>query len=49
MRQNRLGGNTPIETYQGKPIGLTQYKTGIEEQKVIRRLENRRNACSLCH
>lgn len=47
--QMRLGGNTPIETYQGKPIELTQYKTGIELQKVIRRLENRRNACNLCH
>ena len=32
-----LGGNTPIETYQGKPIELTQYKTGAEEQKVIKK------------
>lgn len=47
--QMSLGGNTPIETYQGKPIQLTQYKTDIELQKGIRRLENRGNACNLCH
>lgn len=46
--QMSLGGNTPIETYQGKPIELTQYTIGLEKQKIIRRLENRKSACNLC-
>ena len=47
--QMNLGGNTPIETFQGTPISINQYLKGLEEQKVIRRQENRKNACNLCH
>ncbi len=47
--QMNLGGNTPIETYQGKPIELSQYTTELNLQKALRVVENRKNACGLCH
>jgi len=47
--QMSLGGNTPIETFEGTPIYLHQYTNGLEQKKAIRIQENRKNACTLCH
>lgn len=47
--QMSLGGNTPIETFEGTPISLNQYTNGLDKQKAVRILENRKNACNLCH
>lgn len=46
--QMNLGGNTPIETFEGIPIQLSQYINGLEQQKAMRIQENRKNACTLC-
>lgn len=47
--QMNLGGNTPLETFEGTPIHLNQYVNSLDQQKAIRIQENRKNTCSLCH
>ncbi|WP_124981827.1 hypothetical protein [Nonlabens xiamenensis] len=49
ISQMNLGGNTPLETFEGTPVHLNQYTDGLDLQKAIRIQENRKNACSLCY
>ncbi|WP_418639273.1 DDE-type integrase/transposase/recombinase [Winogradskyella sp.] len=44
-----LGGNTPHETFNGKPIYLGQYRQGFKGQKAIRIIENQRTSCKKCN
>lgn len=46
--QQAIGGNTPLETFQGRPVTISQYSVGIEAQKRLRVSTNRTNACSSC-
>ncbi|OUS13587.1 hypothetical protein A9Q93_09095 [Nonlabens dokdonensis] len=47
--QMNLGGNTPLETFNGLSIDLSQYTRDFKEQKQLRILTNRKNACTLYH
>jgi putative transposase len=46
--QLALGGNTPNETFAGKTIALSSYKTHFADQKTIRTAQNKHNSCKKC-
>ena len=46
--QMSLGGNTPIETFNGRTIDLSQYIRGFEAQKAERKQQNKANSCKVC-
>lgn len=46
--QLSLQGNTPIETFSGKPIALNTYKTHFKKQKTLRIIANQQNKCNAC-
>jgi len=46
--QMSIGGNTPQETFNGIPVDFSQYSQNFNEQKVVRRQQNRNNICNVC-
>jgi len=46
--QLSLQGNTPAETFSGKPITINPYKTLFHEQKTLRVTQNQQNKCKDC-
>jgi putative transposase len=46
--QLSLQGNTPNETFEGKPIALSSYKTHFADQKTARMTQNKQNICKTC-
>ena len=46
--QLSLKGNTPAETFSGKPLDINHYKTHFESQKTLRVSQNQRNRCKAC-
>ena len=46
--QLSLEGNTPVETFAGKALDMSTYKTHFSEQKSLRVLENQQNSCKSC-
>ncbi|RUT69457.1 transposase [Flavobacterium cupreum] len=46
--QFSLQGNTPEESFSGKPIAIIQYKTHFTEQKINRITVNQQNQCKSC-
>ncbi len=46
--QMNLGGNTPLETFSGISIDISRYTSGFEEQKNLRKQQNKQNTCDLC-
>lgn len=46
--QLSLQGNTPIETFSGKPITLNTYKTHFHKHKTLRIAKNQQNKCNSC-
>jgi len=46
--QMSLGGNTPIETFNGRTIDLSQYTCGFEAQKAERKQQNKAHSCNIC-
>ena len=46
--QHSLRGNTPFETYQGKPISISHYNSHFEAQKQLRKSQNLLNRCKKC-
>jgi hypothetical protein len=47
--QFSLQGNTPAETFSGKPIALNAYKIHFQEQKTLRISSNQQNRCKNCN
>lgn len=47
--QYSLQGNTPEETFGGKPIAVNSYKTHFAEQKTQRIVINQQNKCKACN
>ena len=46
--QLTVEGNTPAETFAGKALDMSTYKTHFSEQKSLRVLENQQNSCKSC-
>jgi len=46
--QLSLQGNTPAETFSGKPITINSYKTHFKEHKTLRISANQQNSCKSC-
>lgn len=46
--QMGLGGNTPLETFNGISIELSRYTSGFGERKTLRKQVNKQNACKVC-
>jgi putative transposase len=46
--QLALMGNTPDETFEGKPLDFSQHKTHFAEQKTARVAQNQQNRCKTC-
>lgn len=46
--QLSLQGNTPAETFEGKPMSIHSYKTHFLEQKNLRVIQNQQNSCKSC-
>jgi len=46
--QMSLGGNTPQETFNGLPIDISRYTHNFKEQKQLRLIQNKKNACNQC-
>ena len=46
--QFSLQGNTPNETFNGKTIAISVYKTHFEQQKAIRIAKNQQSKCNSC-
>lgn len=46
--QLSLQGNTPSETFSGKPITINAYKTHFQEHKTLRIAKNQQNKCGNC-
>lgn len=46
--QYSLHGNTPAETFSGKPLDISYYKTHFDNQKKIRVTQNLQNRCNQC-
>jgi putative transposase len=44
-----LQGNTPIQTFEGKPIDFSDYSKNFHTQKIIRIAENKKSNCNKCH
>ncbi|MEN2402573.1 integrase core domain-containing protein [Flavobacterium sp. MC2016-06] len=47
--QLSLQGNTPAETFVGKPMALNSYKIHFQEQKIYRTSANQQNRCISCN
>ena len=47
--QMSLQGNTPIQTFEGKPIDFSVYSQRFQTQKPIRIQENTKSKCQKCH
>lgn len=47
--QFSLQGNTPQETFFGKPIAICYYKSHFPEQKIQRTRVNQQNKCKACN
>ena len=43
-----LGGNTPIETFNGITIDISKYTQNFNEHKALRRQLNKQNICRVC-
>ena len=46
--QLSLQGNTPSETFSGKPITINVYKTHFHKHKTLRIAKNQQNKCGNC-
>jgi len=46
--QLALQGNTPEETFEGKPMDINHYKTHFDNQKTLRITQNQLNRCNGC-
>lgn len=46
--QLSLQGNTPAETFSGKPLNIRRYKTHFDNQKTLRTTKNQSNRCKEC-
>ncbi|CAM1371643.1 conserved hypothetical protein [Tenacibaculum litopenaei] len=46
--QMNLGGNTPIETFNGMTIDISKYTQNFNEHKALRRQLNKQNICKVC-
>ena len=46
--QYSLHGNTPAETFSGKPLDISDYKTHFDNQEKIRVNQNLQNRCNQC-
>lgn len=46
--QMNLGGNTPMETYNGVTIDISKYTQNFNEHKTLRRQLNKQNICKMC-
>lgn len=46
--QLSLQGNTPEETFSGKPLDINLYKTHFYSQKILRITRNQQNHCTGC-
>lgn len=46
--QLSLQGNTPEETFEGKPMDMNHYKTHFDNQKIVRITQNQQNRCNGC-
>lgn len=46
--QYSLKGNTPEETFSGKPLDINHYKTHFDSQKTLRITQNQQNRCNTC-
>lgn len=46
--QMSLQGNTPIQTFEGKPMNFSIYSQRFQSQKTIRIKENRKSRCQKC-
>ncbi|EOG6896817.1 transposase [Flavobacterium psychrophilum] len=46
--QQNLLGNTPAETFAGKPISSSNYKSHFLEEKILRITQNHLNRCKKC-
>lgn len=46
--QLSLQGNTPEETFDGKILDITTYKTHFRDQKLLRTTTNQQNVCKGC-
>ncbi len=46
--QLSLQGNTPTETFSGKLLDISCYKTHFDDQKILRITENQQNKCKSC-
>ena len=46
--QMSLGGNTPIETFNGSSIDISKYIQSFNAHKALRRQLNKKNACKAC-
>ena len=44
-----LQGNTPIQTFEGKPIDFSIYSKNFHTQKTIRIQQNVKTECQKCH
>lgn len=42
-----LGGNTPEETFDGLSIDISKYTQNFEEQKQLRLIQKKKNACKV--
>ncbi|WP_281335985.1 hypothetical protein [Flavobacterium eburneipallidum] len=47
--QLALQGNTPKETFSGKPLDINHYKTHFNNQKLVRLTQNQQNKCKSCN
>ncbi|MBC7846065.1 MAG: hypothetical protein H7Y10_06205 [Flavobacterium sp.] len=46
--QYSLQGNTPEETFSGKPLDINRYKPHFDSQKTLRMTQNQQNRCKAC-
>lgn len=46
--QLSLQGNTPAETFSGKPLDINHYKTHFDNQKILRIIQNQISRCTGC-
>ena len=46
--QMSLGGNTPIETFNGQTIDLSTYTNRFKAQKALRKQQNKQYPCTIC-
>ena len=48
LPQYALQGNTPEETFSGKPLNINHYKTHFDSQKTFGITQNQQNRCNDC-